>query len=400
MTSEALPIVRLKRHEDRRIREGHLWVFSNEIDTGKTPLTEFEPGAEARLEASDGKPLGIVYVNPASLIACRVMSRDSRQRIERSLLTHRVNVAIGLRERLYGEPSGRLIYGEADRLPGLVVDRFGDVLVGQITTAGMERMREPIASILQEKLDCSAMIWRNDGAMRGLEGLDSYVTMAFGEQPERLSLTEGGVPFSVAAGKSQKTGWFFDQRANRDLLAPYVKGRRVLDLFCYAGGWGVRAALAGASAVTFVDSGEQAIADVAENVATNGIEARAQILRDDAFRYLEAALADGERFDVVIVDPPAFAKRRKDVKNALNAYRRVNELALRLLDRDGFLVTCSCSHHVRADRFLDTVLKAGRHVDRQLQRVTLLQQAPDHPVHPAIPETEYLKGAIFRSTVN
>ena len=318
--------------------------------------------------------------------------------LDESLLSHRLNVALALRKRLTDEPAGRLVFGEADRLPGLVVDRFGDVLVGQLTTAGMARFAGAIGALFEEKTGAKAMLWRNDTSIRELEGLPREVAPAFGDVPERLAFTEGGIPFSVDARRSQKTGWFFDQQANRDRMARYVGGARVLDLFCYGGGWGIRAAVNDAEHVTCVDSGEQAIADTERNVEANGLGERVRIVRSDAFRFLEQALAEGDRFDVIVVDPPAFAKRRKDVKPALQAYRRVNEYALRLLERDGLLVTCSCSQHVREDAFGDVVLRASRHVDRHLQRLERLQQSPDHPVHPAIPETDYLKGAIYRVT--
>jgi len=221
---------------------------------------------------------------------------------------------------------------------------------------------------------------------------------AFGEVPDRLELTEAGIPFSVATRRSQKTGWFFDQRANRDRLAPYVAGARCLDLFAYAGAWGLRAARYGAEAVTCVDAGEQAVADLERNVTGSGLGGAVRSVRADAFDYLAQALADGERYDVVILDPPAFAKRRKDVKPAAKAYRRLNELALRLIDRGGFLVTCSCSFHLAEAVLADTVRTAAKRVGCELQRLERLQQAPDHPVHPAIPETEYLKGAVYHVT--
>ena len=392
--------LRLRKNEDRRLRAGHLWIFSNEVDIDQTPLTAFEPGEQVRVLSDRGKSLGIAYVNPASLIAARIVSRHGEHLLDASLISHRLNVALALREQRFSSPHYRLVFGESDRLPGLVLDRYGDVIVGQITTAGMDRHQQAITDAVVKKLSPGALIWRNDSGMRALEGLAQSVEVAFGTAPERLEIIEGEVSFTVDAAASQKTGWFYDQRANRDRYVHYVRDRSVLDLFSYAGGWGLRAAAAGARAVTCVDSAAQAIADIETNARANRLLDRTRIVRADAFQFLEQAIADGERYDVVVLDPPAFAKRRKDAKAAISAYRRLNELALRLLERDGILVTCSCSWHLRTEVFLDVVHQAGRHVDRHLQRLETLGQAPDHPVHPAIPETDYLKGAIYRSTVS
>lgn len=395
-----LPQLRLRKNEDRRLRAGHLWIFSNEVDTQHTPLTDFEPGDSAEVIGADGRSLGLAYVNPQSLIAARIMSRDATDRIDRSLLKHRINVAAGLREQRYREPCYRLVYAESDRLPGLVVDRYGDTLVGQLTTAGMQRQQVILSEILGEKFQPTSLLWRNDAPIRELEGLPLAVETAHGDPPARLTVTESGVPFSVDTAGAQKTGWFFDQRANRDRFVAYVAGRRVLDLFAYAGAWGLRAAVAGAGEVTCVDAGAQAIADMEVNARGLGVPDQVRLVRSDAFQFLEQALDEGQRYDVVVLDPPAFAKRKKDAKAAIAAYRKLNEHALRLLDRDGILVSCSCSYHMRHEVFFDVIRQAGRHIDRHLQLLERLQQSPDHPVHPAIPETDYLKGGIFRSTVS
>lgn len=400
MQVSSLPELRLKKNEDRRLRAGHLWIFSNEIDTERTPLTEFAPGDQARVISSSGKPMGIAYVNPASLISARIVCRQGEHPLDASLISHRLNIALALRQQCFQAPWYRLVYGESDRLPGLVLDRYGDTVVGQITTAGMDRHREAVETIVADKLKAKTLIWRNDSPIRELEGLARSVDVAFGELPDRLEVMEGDMRFTVATTESQKTGWFFDQRSNRDRFLRYVPKRRVLDLFAYAGGWGLRAAAAGASEVTCVDSGAQAVADIEANVRDNALAERVRIIRADAFQFLEQAIEDGERYDVVVLDPPAFAKRKKDAKAAISAYKRLNELALRILDRDGILVTCSCSYHMRSDVFMDVVHQAGRHIDRHLQRLETLQQSPDHPIHPAIPETAYLKGAIFRSTLS
>jgi 23S rRNA (cytosine1962-C5)-methyltransferase len=388
--------LRLNKGADRRLRAGHCWVYSNEVDTAASPLGGFEPGEPVELVNHAGRWLGHGYVNPHSLICARVVSRDRARPLDRSLLVHRLNVALAGRERRYAAPFYRLVYGEADGLPGLVVDRFGDYLVAQLTTAGMERQRAAVVEALARVLKPRGVLLRNDGASREFEGLARYVEPALGEVPAELEVREAGARFVVNPAEGQKTGWFFDQAANRDTMTRYVRGRRVLDVFSYVGAWGVRAALAGAAAVTCVDASPAAVAAVAGNAARNGVGERVAALRGDAFAVLRELKAAGERFDLVILDPPAFVKRRKDLKEGALAYRRINEAGLALLDRDGVLVTASCSFHMDRDGLLRTVQQAARHLDRSLQLLEQGHQGPDHPVHPAIPETAYLKAFLLR----
>ena len=388
--------LRLKPREERRLRAGHLWVYSNEVDTGVTPLGDFEPGEPVEVQAADGRPVGTGYVNPHSLICARIVSRDRRHPFSRSLLVHRLKVALGLRERLFPGPWYRLAHGEGDRLPGLVVDRYGEVLVAQLNTAGMERAREDVLAALVKVLRPRAVVLRNDSPVRELEGLPRVVETALGEPPETVELEENGLRFRVPLAGGQKTGWFYDQRDNRARLARYVRGARVLDLFSYAGGWGVTAAARGAREVLCVDSSEAALERVAENARLNGVGERVRTLRADAFEALAGLRAERERFDVVVLDPPAFVKRRRDLGAGTEAYRRLNRMAMQVLAKDGFLVSCSCSFHVDRALLLRLVHEAARHVDRNLQVLEHGHQAPDHPVHPAIPETEYLKCLVLR----
>jgi 23S rRNA (cytosine1962-C5)-methyltransferase len=389
------PVLLLKRGEDRRLRAGHLWVFSNEVDVARTPLDRFQPGDPVRIVDAGGKELGSGYVNPATLIAARLVDRGSHP-LDRSLIVHRLNVALALREKLHAEPFYRLVFGESDGLPGLVLERFDDVIVGQIGTAGMERMRAEIGEAVQKVLKPAALIWKNDGSVRKLEQLPEYVEFGFGEHAGPLRVREGGLDFEVDAIGGQKTGWFFDQHANRDRLAPYVRGARVLDLFSYVGAWGLRAAGFGATEVTCVDASKAAVEAVRRNAALNGREGLVSAVEADAFEFLKAARAERRRWDVVILDPPAFVKRKKDFKEGALAYRRINEMAMQVLERDGILVTCSCSHHMARTSLLDAIQAGARHLDRQVQVLEQLQQAPDHPVHAAIPETDYLKGFVAR----
>lgn len=394
-TPAALAPLRLKKNEERRLRAGHLWVYSNEVDTARTPLTAFTPGQPVMIEAANGKVLGTGYVNPHSLICARLVSRDPAHALGRSLLVHRLNVALALRERLYAQPYYRLVHGEGDALPGLVVDRYGDVLVVQFTTAGMEQARDAVIDALQKVCKPAGILLRNDSPIRAMEGLHNYVEV-IGTVPEQIELEENGVRFRVSVQAGQKTGWFYDQRENRARLARYVKDMRVLDLFSYVGGWGVQAACAGAREVVCVDASQEALAQVAVNAGLNGVQDRVQTRKGDAFDVLRELREAREHFDVVVLDPPAFIKRKKDAKAGIEAYQRINTQAMQVLARDGILVSASCSYHLEAETLQQVVLAAARHLDRSVQILERGRQGADHPVHAAIPETEYLKALYCR----
>ena len=389
-------ILRLGKNHDRRLRAGHLWIYSNEIDIEATPLKGFEPGQAVNIENAQGKWQGLGYVNPNSLICARLVTRNRGIALDGSLLVHRIKVALALRERLYSKPYYRLLFGEADGTPGVVVDRYGDYLVVQITTAGMETLKDALVAALVKVLKPAGIMMRNDGSVRELEGLTRYVELAHGAVPDRVLVEEADCRFEVSLSEGQKTGWFFDQSANRDQFLRYVAGKRVLDVCSYVGAWSVRAAKAGASAVTAVDVSAQALAQLEQNAALNGVGEKVDAVRGDAFQVLRDLRAEREHFDVVVLDPPAFIKRKKDLKEGTLAYRRLNEAALGLLERDGILVTASCSFHMQGDQLLRTVQQSARHSDRSLQLLQQGQQSPDHPVHPAIPETAYLKAFYLR----
>jgi 23S rRNA (cytosine1962-C5)-methyltransferase len=388
-----LPTLRLKRNEDRRLHAGHLWVFSNEVDTQQTPLTKFKPGEVVRVMAHNDRALGLAYVNPKSLIAARLLETESPP--DTAWLAARMRTALSLRERLYPEPYYRAVHGEADGLPGLVIDRYGELCVAQIGTAGMELLKSQIRDAAIGVYGCETLIFKNDGGARELEGLPSYVEAARGRLEDRASVREGGLSFSVPTAQGQKTGWFFDQSANRRALSKYVrKGARVLDVFSYVGAWGARAARDGATEVLCVDSSAQALELAAANARRNELEIATR--KGDAFEVLEALGEERREFDIVVIDPPAFAKRKKDLPKALAAYKRLNQLAVKLVADDGILVSCSCSYHVSAQELQDAAAKAARAAHRHLQVLEAGGQAPDHPVHPAIPETRYLKAYFCR----
>jgi 23S rRNA (cytosine1962-C5)-methyltransferase len=390
----SLPELRLKHREDRRISAGHLWIFSNEVDNDRTPLARFGSGALCRITGDRDRFLGYAYVNPHALICARILGRDPRYPPGKSLFVHRLQVALALRERFYPTPWYRLAYGESDGLPGVVFDLYGDVVVGQIGTAGMEARKAELLAALEQVIRPSSVIWKNDGGSRELEGLPAYVEVASGEPPEHTWLEENGVRYRVPLGRGQKTGWFYDQAVNRRAMLAHAKGARVLDVFAYLGAWGLAAARAGAREVVCVDSSAAALALLEESAAANGLAVRT--LRDDAFEALAALREAGEKFDLVIVDPPAFIKRRRDLPKGLAAYRKLNQMAMQVLARDAILVTCSCSYHLPQDELTGVVQQSARHLSRFAQLITVGGHAPDHPIHPAIPETRYLKALTVR----
>jgi 23S rRNA (cytosine1962-C5)-methyltransferase len=392
----SLPILRLKRNEDRRISAGHLWVFSNEVDTQATPLTAFGPGDVCELRSDRDKFLGFAYVNPKTLICARVLARDAEYPPGKGLFVHRLQIALSLRERVYAGPFYRLVYGESDGLPGLVLDRFGAVVVGQIGTAGMEAFKSEIAAAVQQVIKPKAMLWKNDSGARELEGLGDYVEPAFGNVAKHIELEESGVNFQVPLIEGQKTGWFFDQAMNRRALLKYVEGKTVLDVFSYLGAWGLTAAKAGAQAVTCVDSSAPALELVDAAAVSNKLTVATE--KGDAFKIMEAMIEARRKFDVVVIDPPAFIKRKKEIPKGEAAYRRLNQLAMQLLNRDGLLVSCSCSYHMSSDALMNAVQKAARHLNRFVQVIEMGGQAPDHPIHPGIEETRYLKTFVCRVT--
>jgi 23S rRNA (cytosine1962-C5)-methyltransferase len=389
--------LRLKKDQERRLLAGHCWVYSNEVDIAATPLKGLEPGQPVELFAQHGRWLGHGYANPNSLICARLVSRQRNRPLSPSLLVQRIRTALTLRERLYPQPFYRLVYGEGDALPGLVVDRYGDLLAVQITTAGMERERADIIAALEQVLRPKRIVLRNDTAVREQEGLAQGIEWVLGEDPGEIELTEGSLRFGVQPASGQKTGWFFDQADNRLALARFGAARRALDVCCYLGAWGLQAAATGTKSVTFVDSSASALDKVTENAARNDLAQRVIARQGDAFEVLRALREENARFDLIVLDPPAFIKRRKDEREGTRAYERLNRLGLELLEPGGLLVTSSCSFHMARDAFLHAVQGASRRADTELQLLLAGAQGPDHPVHPAIAETAYLKTFFLRA---
>jgi 23S rRNA (cytosine1962-C5)-methyltransferase len=341
--------------------------------------------------------LGHVYVNPHALICARLFSRHASEPIGRPLIERRLRSALALRERLTGAPYYRWVFGESDRLPGLVLDRYGDLVVGQIATAGMEALREEVAAALRAVLNPRVLYWKNDTAARELEHLPQVAAAAFGEIPDQVEVREGELSFTAPLAAGQKTGWFYDQTANRARLSRYLTpGARVLDVCSYAGAWAITALRQGAATALCIDASQPALECAQLNAQRNGTSV--EVMRADAFEACKTLGERGGRFDVVILDPPAFIKRKKDIPQGQAAYRRLNQLALGLLADEGVLVSCSCSYHLAPEELADAIQGAARRSGRFVQILESGGQSPDHPVHPAIPETRYLKAFFCRVT--
>lgn len=386
----------LKRGEDRRLRAGHLWVFSNEVDVKRSPLAAFAPGQAVNVADAGNRVLGTAYVNPASLITARLVSREPDTPLDADLLRARLTDALALRQRLFERPFYRLCHGEGDQLPGLVVDRHGDHVVAQVSTAGMDILIPALVDILRELVRPASLLLDNDLSSRDLEGLARGTAAPLGPVPDTVEVEENGLRYAIPLLQGQKTGWFYDQRGNRAALIPFAAGASVLDAFCYTGGFGALAARYGARSVAFADASATALDFARRNARAAASHVEIDCLRGDALNVLADLRREGRRFDVVCLDPPAFIKRRKDARQGLEAYRRLNELGLDLVEPGGVLMTCSCSHHLEAGILRGLVAKAAARRRLGLRLLRQGFQGPDHPIHPSMPETAYLKTFVFQ----
>jgi 23S rRNA (cytosine1962-C5)-methyltransferase len=351
------------------------------------------PGSIVTVQGDDGVVFGTGYFNPASLIAVRLLDLKPDAAIDADFFITALRRALARREAIYDAPYYRLVHAEGDGLPGLAVDRFGDLCSVQVTTAGMEKLTPVLLEALDAVIAPNAVVLRNDTPSRALEGLDSYVRAAKGEMPDRISLIENGVRFFADIGTGQKTGWYFDQRDNHAFMAKIARGRTVLDAYCYAGGFGITAAVGGAEKLTGIDSSQGALALAEEAAAANGV--KAHFMKADVFEELERLAAANETFDVVIADPPPFVKSRKDLEPGAKAYRKLARLAASVVAPNGFLLLASCSHNIAPDRF---ALECAIGISRANRCGALIHQSgagTDHPVHPMLPETAYLKALVY-----
>ncbi len=389
------PVIRLQPGRHKRAGGGYPWVYSNEIVMDAAAKT-LAPGMLVRLDSSTGQALGVAMFNPRTLIAARLLDRNADAEIGVDFLARKLEAALKLRERLYPGGYYRLIHAEADGLPGLIVDRFGEMIAVQANTAGMDRLQDDLVAALDRVVAPETIVFRNDSGSRTLEGLLEDIKVVKGTLDGPSELIESGARYLIDLRAGQKTGWFYDQRENRAQVARVAKDARVLDVYSYCGGFAISAARAGARQVIAVDRSQLALDFAQGSARRNGVADICSFVKAEAFAELERRAELGEKFDVVITDPPAFVKSRKDLAAGSRGYRKLARLASALVTPGGFFFIASCSHNVDRATFDDQVAH-GLHDAHRTGRLLLSSgAAPDHPVHPALPETAYLKGSLFQ----
>ncbi len=388
--AKKLPTVMLRAGEDRRVRSGHPWAFSNEIlmdaDAKAIPA-----GSLVTLRTPGGEALGVATFNPHSLIAVRLLTSNPVAEIDAFFFGRRLANAMALRDRLVGVPYYRLIHAEADGLPAVIIDRFGDAVVVQVNSRGMEELTPILLEAIEAELKPKTIVLKNDSPVRALEGLVRETKVVKGELTDSIELIENGAKFVADLSDGQKTGWFYDQRDNRRFMAELAKGGTVLDAYCYSGGFGVLAAKQGAKSVLCIDRSQPALNAAQRAAALNGVEKTVTFEKKEVFEALEVMGHEGKKFDVVICDPPAFVKNRKDLKVGVQGYRKMVRLAAPLVAPGGFLFAASCSHLVDAPLFAEQVRRGLRDASRNGRILRTSGAALDHPIHPGLPETAYLK---------
>lgn len=391
-------IVTLKKGEGRTLKAGGMWVFDNEIES---IMGRFENGSIVTVHDFDGYPMGRGFINQNSKIRIRLMTRNVNQEIDHEFLRDRVRMAWEYRKKTVDTGSCRVIFGEADFLPGLVIDKFSDVLVVESLALGIDRFKLEIVELLKEELlkdgiRIRGVYERSDAKVRLNEGMERVKGFLSEEFDTNVEIVENGVKYLVDVRDGQKTGFFLDQKYNRLAIQMLCKDARVLDCFTHTGSFALNAAIAGAKEVTGVDASELAVEQAAKNAALNGVQDRAKFICRDVFELLPELEKQGEKYDVVILDPPAFTKSRNSVKNAIKGYREINLRAMKLVKDGGFLATCSCSHFMTYELFTETIGQAARNVHKRLRQVEFRTQAPDHPILWAADESYYLKFYIFQ----
>ena len=392
----ALPAIRINEHCVRRMMQGYPWVFRSEVLNAKE-AEELKPGQVVDFVREKGDFVARGFYNPKPQLVGRVMTMKAEENIERFFIYHKVESAVVYRDKLFSTPFYRLIHAESDGLPGLIVDRFGDVLVAQVNTAGMEALWPHVESALKSLIHPKEIILRNDTASRELEGLEQKVSAILGTLPDPVvKITENNTQFNVNVMEGQKTGWFYDQRDNRAWVSKLGKDGSVADIFCHTGGFGVTAAVNGATGVTFIDSSSDALMMLEKNTVLNKVEGKCQIIEGPAFDMMEKLSRMGRRYDVVCVDPPAFVKSRKDLGPGMKGYQKLARLSAGLVERSGFLFFASCSSHVATKDLIEVVSGGLAKSNRPFQLIKTEGAGPDHPVHPMLPETSYLKALTFR----
>lgn len=385
----------LKNKEDRHLKAGHLWVYSNQIDAARSPLKQYTPGELVTVLNHQESVLGVGYINPHTLLCTRLLSRHT-ENITVDFFIDRMQQAFTFREQLFAAPYYRVVYGESDGLPGLIVDRFGDYYVCEVNTAGMEQLTSLWMEALITVMKPTGILLKNDTGSRELEALPCYQKVAYGDIPERILITENAVNFHVNLLESQKTGWYYDQRDNRVRLNRYCRDQSVLDVYSYTGSFGMYAAKYGARHVTCIESSAPSCHLIQDNAYLNHSADRVSIMETDAVLGMKQLWTEGRRFDVVLIDPPAFIKKRKDIKAGLTKYFQVNGLAARLVNTGGILITSSCSMHLSREDLINILKNVALQQKRSLQILEHGYQGIDHPINPFIPETEYLTTIVAR----
>jgi 23S rRNA (cytosine1962-C5)-methyltransferase len=385
------PTITIKPREGRKARLGSPWIFSNEI-VMNAAAKALAPGTLVHVKNDDGQDAGTGYFNSKSLIAVRLLARECGSMVDAAFFSGRLKRALSLRDMIYAKPFYRLAHAEGDGLPGLTIDRFGDVVVVQVTTAGMEALLTPLKMALETVLAPAVIVLRNDAPARVLEGLELYVRAEKGEMG-RIAVEENGARYFADLGQGQKTGWYYDQRDNRAFIARLAKGKSVLDAYCYTGGFGILAAKAGAVETVCLDSSAPALKLAEDSAAANQVSLRA--VKADIFEEMERLAAQKEVFDIVVADPPPFVKSKKDLEPGAKAYRKLARLAAAVTAPGGTLLLASCSHNIPTERF---AAECAAGIMRGGRRASLIRSAgagPDHPVHPMLPESAYLKALVY-----
>ncbi len=385
--------INLKKNEEHRIRKGHLWVFSNEI---KSIDGEADNGDIVNLYDYKEDLLGAGFYNRNSLIAVRLLEKSFGGNI-RDYFKTKILKAFGLRQEIYpNRNSYRLAFSESDFIPGLIIDKYNDTYVLQISSYGMQKNINHVVEVLKDELKAKNIFSRNENHFRKLEGLPEGDEVYFGDVSKEI-IDDGKVKYEIDFNNSQKTGFYFDQCDNREFIEKIARGKTVLDAFCNVGGFGLYAAFAGAKSVTFVDSSKQAIAQTKENISLNGFEEKNfELFAEDVFDYLKKCIDENKKFDIVMIDPPAFAKNKKLLSTAIKGYEKLNRMALSVVSEKGFLVTSSCSHHVTKEKFIELISAASQKANKTIQQIHFNEASLDHPQLPAMPETSYLKFAVFK----
>ena len=384
------PAIVLLPGRHKRAEGGHPWIYSNEVRM-EPAAKELAPGTLVTVRRADDSALGVAMFNPHSLVAARFLDRDAGRAIGRRFFARRLERALRLRDRLFEQPYYRLVHAEADGLPGFVVDRFAGILVVQSNAAGIARLEPLVLDTLDALLAPETIVLRNDSPARALEGLATETRVAKGTVSGSVVVRENGIEFLADPLAGQKTGWFFDQRDNRRFVAALAHDTRVLDLYCYNGAFSLQTARAGAAAVLGIDSSGPALALAGASAARNGLGEICSFRRGEAFAEAARLAAAGERFDIVIADPPAFAKSRKDVPAALRGYRKLTRLAASVTASGGLLFLACCSHSVTEVEFAEAVRRGLSDAGRGARMLRIAGADADHPIHPALPETAYLK---------